>query len=61
MEWTGSLDQCMDRIRRARKDMETLSLGYHGNIVDLWYIVGRVSYCTCIYSVDTHADHILVT
>ena len=38
----------MDRIRRARRDMETLSLGYHGNIVDLWYVGGRVAYMYCV-------------
>ncbi|KAM4021952.1 urocanate hydratase isoform 1-T1 [Anomaloglossus baeobatrachus] len=36
MEVTKSLDECVQRIRKARKDKETLSLGYHGNIVDLW-------------------------
>jgi urocanate hydratase len=35
-EWTSSLDECIDRIRRAKRDMKTTSLGYHGNIVDLW-------------------------
>ncbi|KAM4722795.1 urocanate hydratase [Rhinophrynus dorsalis] len=36
MEVTKSLDDCVQRIRKAKKDKETLSLGYHGNIVDLW-------------------------
>ncbi|XP_053324984.1 urocanate hydratase [Spea bombifrons] len=36
MEMTNSLDDCMARIRKARKVKEALSLGYHGNIVDLW-------------------------
>lgn len=36
MEIAKSLDECIHRIRKARKDKETLSLGYHGNIVDLW-------------------------
>ncbi|XP_064605523.1 urocanate hydratase-like [Liolophura sinensis] len=35
-EITDSLDDCISIIRRARKDKETLSLGYHGNVVDLW-------------------------
>ncbi|OCT85794.1 hypothetical protein XELAEV_18023965mg [Xenopus laevis] len=36
MEVTNSLDGCIQRIRKAKKQKETLSLGYHGNIVDLW-------------------------
>ncbi|XP_063797258.1 urocanate hydratase [Pseudophryne corroboree] len=36
MEIAKSLDECIHRIRKARKGKETLSLGYHGNIVDLW-------------------------
>ncbi|XP_053553057.1 urocanate hydratase-like [Bombina bombina] len=36
MEVTSSLDDCVQRIRKARKDKATLSLGYHGNVVDLW-------------------------
>lgn len=36
MEVTNSLDGCIQRIRKAKKDKEMLSLGYHGNIVDLW-------------------------
>ena len=49
MEWTSSLDQCMARIRRARRDRETLSLGYNGNIVDLWYVIRwkSVMYLMC--------------
>ena len=61
MEWTGSLDQCMDRIRRARRDRETLSLGYHGNIVDLWCVGGRVAYMH-MYCVryGLHDSHMVV-
>ncbi|KAB0378808.1 urocanate hydratase [Muntiacus reevesi] len=36
MEVTGSLDHCIERLREARKRKEVLSLGYHGNVVDLW-------------------------
>ncbi|KAG8435897.1 hypothetical protein GDO86_007116 [Hymenochirus boettgeri] len=36
MEVTSSLDDCIQRIRKAKKNKETLSLGYNGNIVDLW-------------------------
>uniref|UniRef100_A0A8D1W6I6 urocanate hydratase n=1 Tax=Sus scrofa TaxID=9823 RepID=A0A8D1W6I6_PIG len=36
MEVTNSLDHCIERLREARKRKEALSLGYHGNVVDLW-------------------------
>ncbi|KAM7230384.1 hypothetical protein CapIbe_019101 [Capra ibex] len=36
MEVTDSLDHCIGRLREARKRKEVLSLGYHGNVVDLW-------------------------
>ncbi|KAI4532602.1 hypothetical protein MG293_017867 [Ovis ammon polii] len=36
MEVTDSLDHCIGRLREARKRREVLSLGYHGNVVDLW-------------------------
>uniref|UniRef100_A0A8C0JHJ1 urocanate hydratase n=1 Tax=Canis lupus dingo TaxID=286419 RepID=A0A8C0JHJ1_CANLU len=36
MEVTDSLDHCIERLREARKRKEVLSLGYHGNVVDLW-------------------------
>nr|XP_031532189.1 urocanate hydratase isoform X2 [Vicugna pacos] len=36
MEVTDSLDGCIERLREARKRKEVLSLGYHGNVVDLW-------------------------
>jgi len=36
MEWTDNVDSCVDRIRRARRAAQALSLGYLGNIVDLW-------------------------
>ncbi|KAK1337638.1 LOW QUALITY PROTEIN: hypothetical protein QTO34_002271 [Cnephaeus nilssonii] len=32
MEVTDSLDQCIKRLREARKTKEVLSLGYHGNV-----------------------------
>uniref|UniRef100_A0A8B9RFM5 Urocanate hydratase n=1 Tax=Astyanax mexicanus TaxID=7994 RepID=A0A8B9RFM5_ASTMX len=35
MEVTKDLDHCMKRIREARRSQMALSLGYHGNIVDL--------------------------
>ncbi|KAL1790570.1 urocanate hydratase [Sigmodon hispidus] len=36
MEVTDNLDHCIMRLREARKKKEVLSLGYHGNVVDLW-------------------------
>uniref|UniRef100_A0A5F9D0X7 urocanate hydratase n=1 Tax=Oryctolagus cuniculus TaxID=9986 RepID=A0A5F9D0X7_RABIT len=36
MEVTDSLDRCIERLREARRKKEVLSLGYHGNVVDLW-------------------------
>ncbi|XP_067908295.1 urocanate hydratase isoform X2 [Heterodontus francisci] len=36
MQITNSLDQCIAQIREARQKKTSLSLGYHGNVVDLW-------------------------
>uniref|UniRef100_A0A6J0V1B2 urocanate hydratase n=2 Tax=Pogona vitticeps TaxID=103695 RepID=A0A6J0V1B2_9SAUR len=36
MEITRSLDHCIARLREAKKNKIALSLGYHGNVVDLW-------------------------
>ncbi|XP_028854562.1 urocanate hydratase [Denticeps clupeoides] len=36
MEVSDDLDHCMQRIRKARSSKTALSLGYHGNVVDLW-------------------------
>uniref|UniRef100_A0A3Q3XCT4 urocanate hydratase n=1 Tax=Mola mola TaxID=94237 RepID=A0A3Q3XCT4_MOLML len=36
MEVTSSLEHCINRIRKAKSSRTPLSLGYHGNIVDLW-------------------------
>ncbi|XP_066472887.1 urocanate hydratase [Tiliqua scincoides] len=36
MEIAKSLDHCILRLREARKNKMALSLGYHGNVVDLW-------------------------
>ncbi|XP_069792601.1 urocanate hydratase isoform X3 [Narcine bancroftii] len=36
MQVTDSLDQCIAQIREARQKKIALSLGYHGNVVDLW-------------------------
>jgi urocanate hydratase len=36
MEWTDDLDDCIARIKRAKQDKEAVSLGYLGNVVDLW-------------------------
>ncbi|XP_062977463.1 urocanate hydratase [Elgaria multicarinata webbii] len=36
MEIAKSLDHCIVRVREAKKKKIPLSLGYHGNVVDLW-------------------------
>ncbi|XP_067854456.1 urocanate hydratase [Heptranchias perlo] len=36
MQVTNSMDQCVAQIREARQKKMTLSLGYHGNVVELW-------------------------
>ncbi|KAJ8408990.1 hypothetical protein AAFF_G00240110 [Aldrovandia affinis] len=36
MEVTSDLDHCIQRIRDSKMSKTPLSLGYHGNIVDLW-------------------------
>ncbi|XP_028575068.2 urocanate hydratase [Podarcis muralis] len=36
MEITSSLDHCIAQLREAKKKKMPLSLGYHGNVVDLW-------------------------
>ncbi|KAK3101952.1 hypothetical protein FSP39_007584 [Pinctada imbricata] len=33
---TNSLDECISIIRKAREQKLSMSIGYHGNIVDLW-------------------------
>lgn len=35
----------MARIRQARKEKNATSIGYHGNVVDLWY---------CLFTEATH-------
>lgn len=36
MEFTDSLDICVAKIRLAKAECKAISIGYHGNIVDLW-------------------------
>ncbi|XP_035193264.1 urocanate hydratase isoform X2 [Oxyura jamaicensis] len=36
MEISNNLDHCIARLRDARNNKIALSLGYHGNVVDLW-------------------------
>ncbi|XP_038668047.1 urocanate hydratase isoform X2 [Scyliorhinus canicula] len=36
MQITDNLDECVAQIREARRKKTALSLGYHGNVVDLW-------------------------
>ena len=37
MKVTDSLDECVSLIRQAKKLRRKCSIGYHGNVVDLWY------------------------
>ncbi|XP_066285375.1 urocanate hydratase-like [Branchiostoma lanceolatum] len=36
METTSNLDECMNMIRRYKREKKTTSIGYLGNAVDLW-------------------------
>ncbi|TMS19344.1 Urocanate hydratase [Larimichthys crocea] len=36
MEVTSSIEHCIKCIREAKRSKSPLSLGYHGNVVDLW-------------------------
>jgi urocanate hydratase len=36
MEWSDNLDKIVERVRKARREKTALSLGYLGNVVDLW-------------------------
>ncbi|XP_027035774.1 urocanate hydratase-like, partial [Pocillopora damicornis] len=36
MEYSSDVDQCVEMIRKARESKKPCSLGYHGNVVDLW-------------------------
>uniref|UniRef100_A0A8C7STU5 Urocanate hydratase n=1 Tax=Oncorhynchus mykiss TaxID=8022 RepID=A0A8C7STU5_ONCMY len=36
MEVTSDIEHCIQRIREAKRSKTPLSLGYHGNVVDLW-------------------------
>ncbi|XP_020600447.1 urocanate hydratase-like isoform X2 [Orbicella faveolata] len=36
MEYTSDVDICVELIKKARKLKKPHSLGYHGNVVDLW-------------------------
>eukprot|EP00117_Sycon_ciliatum_P006458 scpid39974/ scgid9989/ Urocanate hydratase; Imidazolonepropionate hydrolase len=56
LEMTASLDHCVDRIRSARDAGEALSLGYHGNVVDLWEKLAMVQDSTGECLVDLASD-----
>ncbi|XP_038266353.1 urocanate hydratase [Dermochelys coriacea] len=51
MEITDSLDHCIARLRAARENKITLSLGYHGNVVDLWERL--------VYELDTTGEQLV--
>ncbi|XP_064422410.1 urocanate hydratase [Latimeria chalumnae] len=56
MEITNSLDHCITQIREARKEKTSLSLGYHGNVVDLWERLVREYDVTGDLLVDLGSD-----
>ena len=37
-EVCSDLDDCIARIRKYRASKTAVSIGYHGNVVDLWYM-----------------------
>lgn len=39
MQISDNLDEIISIIRKARRNKQILSLGYHGNVVDLWYVL----------------------
>ena len=36
VEVTDDLEECVTMIKKARKEKRATSIGYHGNVVDLW-------------------------
>ncbi|KAK6473833.1 urocanate hydratase [Huso huso] len=56
MEITSDLDRCIQRIRDARMKKTPLSLGYHGNVVDLWERLVREYDTTGELLVDLGSD-----
>ncbi|XP_051873408.1 urocanate hydratase isoform X7 [Pristis pectinata] len=56
MQVTNSLDQCVAQIREARRMKKALSLGYHGNVVDLWERLVQESERTGELLVDLGSD-----
>ena len=41
-EKVTDLDQCINRIREAKKNKETTSIAYLGNVVDLWEALAKL-------------------
>ncbi|XP_048462618.1 urocanate hydratase [Rhincodon typus] len=56
MQISNSLDQCVAQIREARQKKTALSLGYHGNVVDLWERLVQESEQTGELLVDLGSD-----
>jgi len=40
LEVIDNLDTLVARIRVARTQSHPVSIGYHGNVVDVWYVAG---------------------
>ncbi|XP_038069650.1 urocanate hydratase-like [Patiria miniata] len=56
MEMIDNLDDCIERIKQARKEKKALSIGYHGNIVDIWERVAAEYDSTGELLVDLGSD-----
>uniref|UniRef100_A0A7S4IV05 urocanate hydratase n=1 Tax=Vannella robusta TaxID=1487602 RepID=A0A7S4IV05_9EUKA len=55
-EKISSLDECVSRMREAKKNKESTSIGYFGNIVELWEELARIAEETGEVIVDLGSD-----
>ena len=37
-EYTNNLDELITKLKQYRAEGKATSIGYHGNVVDLWYV-----------------------
>ena len=44
MEWTNDLDELVVKIKSARREKRGASIGYHGNVVSVWYLDVTIIY-----------------
>jgi len=57
LEVIDNLDMLVARIRVARTQRRPVSIGYHGNVVDVWYVAGCEVQCWH-YSVTYHCHSV---